>query len=264
MSALRGELIRISSTRLLLWTAVTAVAVAAFLSGVLALVGPENANPPMPGIDTAEGAGLILGLSTLTLFIPALIGTVAVTGEYRHRTIGTTFLAVPRRGRVLGAKLAVFTLVGVVYGVLSSLTTGLVLSAAAAVRGVPLGIGADELTLALGKLAVASAVYVLLGVAIGALARNQIVAIGVVLGYFYFLENVIMLVPGVNALYPFLPGGATASLTRFTFLTDAISEQTPLAAAPLVSPMLGALILLGYTAVGSVVALAVPLRRDIA
>ncbi|MFP3607233.1 hypothetical protein, partial [Paraburkholderia sp. SIMBA_053] len=85
-----------------------------------------------------------------------------------------------------------------------------------------------------------------------------------VLGYFYFLENVIMIVPGVNALYSYLPGGATASLTRVTFLTDAISEQTPLAAAPLVSPMLGALILLGYTAVGALVALAVPLRRDIA
>lgn len=264
MSVLRGELIRVTSTRLLLWTAVTAVVVAAFLSGVLAIVGPENANPPMPGIDTAEGAGLILGLSIVTLFIPALIGTVAVTGEYRHRTIGTTFLAVPRRGRVLGAKLVVFALVGLVYGVLSSLTTGLVLVAAAAVRGVPLAIGVDDLLLSLGKLAVASAVYVLLGVAIGALARNQIVAIGIVLGYFYFLENVIMIVPGVNALYPYLPGGATASLTRFTFLTDAISEQTPLAAAPLVSPMLGALILLGYTAVGALVALAVPLRRDIA
>lgn len=263
MSALRGELSRVLATRLLLWTTLTAVVVAATLTGLLAIVGPENSNPPMPGIDTPEGAGMILGLGTVTLFIPALIGTLAVTGEYRHRTIGTTFLAVPRRGRVLGAKLVVFALVGAVYGVLSSLTTGLVLVSVASVRGLELGIGIDDLVPALGKLAVASAVYVLLGVAIGALARNQILAIGIVLGYFYFIEYVIMLIPGVNILYPYLPGGATASLTRFTFLTQTISEQTTLAAAPLVSPIMGAIILLGYTLVGALVAVAVPLRRDV-
>jgi hypothetical protein len=264
MNVLRGELSRITATRLLLWAAIVAVAVAASLTGVLAFVGPEHANPPMPGIDTAEGAGMILGLGTVTLFIPALLGTVAVTSEYRHRTIGTTFLVVPRRGRVLGAKLLVFAVVGLVYGVLASLTTGLVLVSAAAIRGVELGVGLDDLAAVFGKLTIASAVYVLLGVAIGALARHQLLAIGVVLGYFYFLEYVIMLIPGVNVVYPYLPGGATASLTRFTFLTQTISEQTPLEAAPLVSPLLGALILVGYTVVGALVALAVPLRRDIA
>lgn len=264
MNVLRGELSRITATRLLLWAAIVAVAVAASLTGVLAFVGPEHANPPMPGIETAEGAGMILGLGTVTLFIPALLGTVAVTSEYRHRTIGTTFLVVPRRGRVLGAKLLVFAVVGLVYGVLASLTTGLVLVSAAAIRGVELGVGLGGLAAVLGKLTIASAVYVLLGVAIGALARHQLLAIGVVLGYFYFLEYVIMLIPGVNVVYPYLPGGATASLTRFTFLTQTISEQTPLEAAPLVSPLLGALILVGYTVVGALVALAVPLRRDIA
>lgn len=263
MSVLRGELMRILATRLLLWTALPAVAVAALLTGVLAFVGPEHANPPMPGIDTAEGAGMILGLGTVTLFIPALIGTVAVTSEYRHRTIGATFLAVPQRGRVLGAKLAAFTLVGIVYGVLSALTTGIVLVSAAAVRGLSLGVDIDELILALAKLAIASAVYVLLGVAIGALARHQLIAIGVVLGYFYFVEHVIMLIPGVNLIYPYLPGGATASLTRFTFLTQTISEQTVLAAAPLVAPLVGAVVLLGYALLGSLLAVMVPLRRDI-
>lgn len=263
MSALRGELSKVMATRLLLWTAVTAVGIAGSLTGLLAFIGPENSTPPMPGIDTAEGAGMILGLGTVTLFIPALIGTVAVTSEYRHRTIGTTFLAVPRRGRVLGAKLLVFSAVGVVYGVLSSLTTGIVLLSVAAMRGVELGVGVDELTSALGKLAIASAVYVLLGVAIGALARNQLVAVGIVLGYFYFVEYVIMLIPGLNVLYPNLPGGATASLTHFTFLTQTISEQTALAAAPLVSPLLGALILLGYTLAGALIAVTVPLRRDV-
>lgn len=83
------------------------------------------------------------------------------------------------------------------------------------------------------------------------------------LGYFYFLEHVLMLIPGVNALYPILPGGATASLTRFTFLTDAIAEQTSLTAAPLASPLLGAAILVLYALLAAGAALIAPLRRDL-
>ncbi len=262
MSAIHGELIRLLATRLPLWTLLAAVC-AGSITGLLALIGPENSTTPMPGIDTTQGAGLVVGLGALLLFVPALIGTVAITSEYRHRTIGTTFLAVPRRGRVLGAKLAVYTVLGLLYGVVASVTAGLTLIGAAALRGVALGLSAEQLVVMLGQLAVASTVYMVLGVGIGALARHQLLAIGIVLGYFYFLEHVLMLIPGVNALYPFLPGGATASLTRFTFLTDAIAEQTALTAAPLASPLVGAAILVLYALLAAGAALLAPLRRDL-
>jgi hypothetical protein len=262
MNAIRGEFVRLFSTRLPLWTILAAACGGAF-TGLLALIGPENSTTPMPGIDTAQGAGLVVGLGALLLFVPALIGTIAITAEYRHRTIGTTFLAVPRRGRVLAAKLAVYTMLGLLYGVVASAVSGVSLVAAASARGVDLGISNDDLVLTLAQLALAAAVYMVLGVGIGALARHQLLAIGIVLGYFYFLEHVLMLIPGVNTVYPFLPGGATASLTRFTFLTDAIAEQTPLGGAPLASPLLGAAILLAYALLAAVIAVAAPLRRDL-
>lgn len=264
MTAFRGELVRLLATRLPLWTLIAAVLCGGGLSGLLAITGPENATPPMPGIDTPEGAGIVVGMGAVTLFVPALLGTIAVTGEYRHRTIGATFLAVPRRGRVLSAKLAVYTLLGILYGVVASVSSGLVLVASAAARGVELGTPTGELLTILAQLAVASAVYMVLGVAIGALARHQLLAIGAVLGYFYFLEYLLMLLPGVNALYPFLPGGATASLTRFTFLADALADQTTSGAAALASPLLGAAILVGYALVAAGIAILVPLRRDLA
>ncbi|MCO5953993.1 hypothetical protein [Microbacterium yannicii] len=126
-----------------------------------------------------------------------------------------------------------------------------------------IGLSTEHLVVMLAQLAAASAVYMVLGVGIGALARHQLLAIGIVLGYFYFLEHVLMLIPGVNALYPILPGGATASLTRFTFLTDAIAEQTSLTAAPLASPLLGAAILVLYALLAAGAALIAPLRRDL-
>lgn len=264
MNAVRGEIVRLLSTRLPLWSALAALICGAGLTGMLALIGPENATPPMPGIDTAEGVGTVVGIGGLLLFIPALIGTVVVTSEYRHRTIGTTFLLVPRRGRVLLAKLAVFALFGLVYGIVASSASGGALLLAAVARGVELGVPLPQLLLMLSQLALASAVYMVLGVAIGALARHQLLAVGIVLGYFYFLESILMIVPGVNTIYPLLPGGATAALTSFTFLTDAIAEQTAMAGAPVLAPMLGAMVLLAYAVAAAVVAVAVPLRRDLA
>jgi ABC-2 type transport system permease protein len=260
---LRGEFTKLLVTRLPLWSLLAAAFCGGGLTGLLALIGPENATPPLPGLDTAEGVGIVVGMSGLLLFVPALIGTIAVTGEYRHRTIGTTFLTVPRRGRVLAAKLVVFGALGVAYGLVSSLFAGLAVVAGAAVQGVELGVPVGELAALLARLALAAAVYMVLGVAIGALARNQLLAVGIVLGYFYFLEHVLMIIPGVNAIHPYLPGGATAALTDFTFLGDAIAEQLPMAAVSTTSPLVGALVLLGYAAVAAWLAIAIPLRRDL-
>ncbi|MGF2947663.1 ABC transporter permease [Microbacterium alcoholitolerans] len=263
MNVIRGELIKLSSLRLVLWTVLLAAACGALLTDALAFIGPENATPPMPGLDTADGVAIVLGLPTVMLFVPALIGTIAVTSEYRHRTIGTTFLAVPRRGRVLGAKLVVYTLLGLTYGIVCSVASGAALFAGAAARGVSIPVPIGEIVLPLIQLALAAAVYMVLGVSIGALARSQLIAIAIVLGYFYLLEFVLMMIPGVNAVYPFLPGGATASLTSFSFLTDAMAEQTSLGSASLASPAMGAVILLAYAGVAGLVAVIVPLRRDL-
>lgn len=260
---IRGEFTKLFATRLPIWSLVIAAASGGALTGLLALVGPQNATPPLPGLDTVEGVGIVVGMSGLLLFVPALIGTIAVTSEYRHHTIGTTFLAAPRRGRVLAAKLVVFGALGIAYGVVASLFAGAAVVGAAALQGIELGIPLTGLVTLLARLSLAAAVYMILGVAIGALARHQLLAVGIVLGYFYFLEHVLMIIPGVNAIHSYLPGGATAALTDFTFLSDAIAEQLPTTSTVPTSPAIGALVLLAYAAAAACVAVAVPLRRDL-
>ena len=78
---LRGEAAKLFATRLPLWSLVTAALCGGGLTGLLSLIGPENATPPLPGLDTAEGVGIVVGMSGLLLFVPALIGTIAVTGD---------------------------------------------------------------------------------------------------------------------------------------------------------------------------------------
>lgn len=53
---------------------------------------------------------------------------------------------------------------------------------------------------------------------------------------FYFLEVVLMVLPGVNALYPYLPGGATSALVQIDFLTDSLGDQTSLPTGHLLTP----------------------------
>lgn len=145
-----------------------------------------------------------------------------------------------------------------------SASSGFALWCVVILRGIALGAPADDVVTLLARLAVAAAIYMLLGVGIGALARNQLVAVAIVLGYFYLLEYLLMIIPGLDALYPFLPGGATAALTDFTFLTDTLAEETSLGTPVLLSPLLGALVLVAYALGAAVAAVAAPLRRDLA
>lgn len=233
------------------------------LVGSMTLIGPENFTPPMPGLDTEEGIRSILGILGFTAFIPAAIGTVAVTSEYRHHTATVTFLFAPRRWQVLAAKLVAYGVAGLAYGTVLAGTAAVAFFGVAAARGVSLGLPAETVLALLARIAVAMVTYLLIGVGIGALIRNQVAALCVVVGYLYLGETLLMMIPGVNAIYPLLPGGATASLTDFTYLADAMSEQLATNPVELLPPAAGALLLVAYALVAATAAVIAPIRRDV-
>ncbi|MFW6597875.1 ABC transporter permease [Propionibacteriaceae bacterium Y2011] len=260
---IRAEFLRFFGTRLWVAYLLGALATGVGLVGLLVLVGPENAEPPLPPIDTPAGVSTILGLVQLMLFVPAVLGTFAITAEYRHGTIGTTFLAVPRRARVMVAKLVAHATLGLAYGVVLAVGAGAALAAGVLTSGGDLGAGLPGLLVSLGRLAVGAMAYTVLGVAVGALVRNQIVGLAAVFGYFYALEPMLMIIPGVNQLYGVLPGGAMAALTRSTWLTETLAEQTSSMTALVLPAWGGGLVLLGYVVLAALVAVALPLRRDL-
>ncbi|GAB3140512.1 ABC transporter permease [Micromonospora sonneratiae] len=260
---IKAEFRKLLATRMWSGLLLAAALLGGGMIGAMALVGPENFDPPMPGLDTETGLRSILGILGYTAFVPAAVGTIAVTSEYRHRTAAVTFLFAPRRWQVLAAKLVTYAVVGLAYGLLLAGTAAVALVAAAAARGIPLGLPIDTVLVLLARIAVAMVVYLLIGVGMGALIRNQVVALCVVVGYLYMGETLLMMMPGVNVLYPILPGGATASLTDFTYLADAVSEQLGSTSIQLLSPAAGALLLTGYALAAAVVAVVIPLRRDV-
>ena len=67
-------------------------------------------------------ARLLLAHAGMSSLLIMVLGILAVAGEYRDGTTTDTFLATPRRSRVIAAKLVAYTGVGVVSGLLTAIT----------------------------------------------------------------------------------------------------------------------------------------------
>ena len=73
----------------------------------------------VPSTDTALAKAVFTGGIQVGYLLTLAIGVMTIGAEYRHQTITATFLAVPRRGRVMGAKIISLLVIGAFYGVLS-------------------------------------------------------------------------------------------------------------------------------------------------
>ena len=194
----------------------------------------------------------------ISSYIFALIlGILIISGEFRHGTAVATFLASPKRARVLVAKLVVAALAGAVLQIISAAAS----------------VGAGFLTLSyfenvaepsesvftnLGLAALLSgSILGLVGVAIGSLIRNQLIAIVSSLVWLFVLEPIVLLVFADAGKW--LPTGAITGMLAIEFESEALGVST----ADYLSPGLSALVLLGYGAVFTVIALVTSMKRDI-
>ncbi|WP_086818967.1 ABC transporter permease subunit [Allokutzneria sp. NRRL B-24872] len=201
------------------------------------------------------------GMTFGTLF-SALVGVLGVTGEYRHRTITTTYLTAGSRDSVLVAKLVAYAGLGAIYGVASALFGSL---------GAILGSGGEGFPSAVSWLAVcavgvvSSVLWSMFGVGLGALVGNQLGAVLGLLLYTQVVEGVlagILRSNGAEEVPPFLPYSAGSDMTMDLALNLFFGDLPErLASSPLVAPLrqgiteaapiwwASALIFLGYALV---------------
>jgi ABC-2 type transport system permease protein len=131
---------------------------------------------------TAAGAGAMAGRmmtsgQSFTVLFALLLGIHAVTSEHVNRTMTSTFLAVPRRERVVMAKLAAVTSVGALFWVIATAAGGV---------ATPLFLSSQHLSAPLitsdvaRSAALSLAAFVLwaaFGLGLGAVIRSEAVAI---------------------------------------------------------------------------------------
>jgi hypothetical protein len=214
-----------------------------------------------------------------------VLGILVITGEYRHKTVTPTFLAEPRRGRVVASKLAVSFGGGVALGILTMLTGLIIGFVLVAVKvhscvtsftkaGVNQGMSQAMCNAQHGLYFVANThdlwhdwsriapgvilgtgLFAIYGLGLGALLKNQVVSIVVGLGFTLVVEGI------VGAIWPsvgeYLPGGAA------TALEDAGRTTIGGTTTPLLPWWGGALLLVLYGVVLAVVGTLTTLSSDV-
>lgn len=251
MTALvRAELLKLRTVRLPLWLLLTTLALV--LLGVLATVltaGLEGA--PLQRDDPALLARSVASASGGNVVV-LVLGILTLTQEFRFGTATPSFLVTPRRSRVLVAKLIAIAVTGLAFALVSAaLAVGL-----SAVL-LPLRDGVvtwdrTVLEVLLGVVLV-MVMYGPIGIAVGALVRNQIAAVVGSLAWIFVAEQLLVaLLPKVGR---WTPGGASSAVLQLGDLATTRGDLLPVWG--------GALLLLAYAAVLSLLAARLTLRRDL-
>jgi ABC-2 type transport system permease protein len=253
---------------LVIYVAVTAAGLAFFLSDLGAQLGA--AGPGAPELDPVVTANIVYSsVTAVGLVIPLLFGALLATTEYRHRTLTPTVLAQPRRGIVLAAKAIVALLMGALYGVLGLIGSVGVGAPVLAAVGEQTALDEPDVLTVLARTIVATALWSLLGLGLGALLTSQIAAIVIVLAFTQFVEPILRLIAGISettaAIARFLPGAATDALVGAGILSSlgALDPSVPQASADALLWWQGGLVLGGLAAALVLAAALTTLRRDV-
>jgi ABC-2 type transport system permease protein len=209
IALIRTELLRLRTARST-WglLAVALVLTVGWAVAVLAGVGGVGA----PSRGTTEMRNALLGAAGLGMYPVLLLGVVAVTSEFHHRTLTSTFLAAPRRWRELAAKAAACALIAPLVAV-ALLAVAWAIGIFAGVIDATLQ---TDLLAVVARTMLVAACWAVLGVGVGAAVRNQTIAVIVPLVWLLGVETLIPAY-GLIWLLPWLPGGATAAVAGTQF-----------------------------------------------
>jgi ABC-type transport system involved in multi-copper enzyme maturation permease subunit len=238
---LRAEMLKQRSTQTTLFLFLA-------MFGLVALASALHVLAPSPSELASRSHQLeVFEVGTrVGMLFAALVGAIAITAEIRYGTIRPTFLATPRRGPVIAAKLAVSGLAGLVFGLLAEGLMAAMTTAALALRGIPNQLDSgDYLQLLVGGTA-AAALWATIGLGIGALVRNQVGTLVALCAWILLIENLLLFVPDVAR---YAPGAAGLALAGRP-------DELPAAA--------GALMLILYAVAASAGGWLATLRRDVA
>ena len=269
-AALISEYRKLVSTRLWWVLLLAMVGYMAFLAGTIGVsiyLGNEQAvqsgGEALP-TSPEQVAQTLYGIAASWGYIfPVIVGALFVTGEFRHQTITPTLLAEPRRHVVLSAKFVATLPVGLLFGLFGTATT--VATGAGVLALTKSETFLDSWIVWRGILlaVIALAVWAMVGVGLGAMLPNQVLAIVVLLAYTQFVEPVIRLVAGMTSwatdITRFLPGAAADAMAGASFY-DAFAGS---GGSSILLWWQGLLVLLGYALLFGAVGMLTTFRKDI-
>jgi ABC-2 type transport system permease protein len=200
----------------------------------------------------ADAIGQI-GASAMIVLIVALL---AVTTEFRHRTIGRTLQLTPSRSAMLAAKMGASVAYALAYFLTSLAIVGALLLLAGQVNAAALEPGAATQA-ALWQSPVGLVLNAVLGLAVGALVRSQVVAITATLVWLFLVENLVAALQ--PAIARWLPFQALNSL----FVSQEVAAGAREGGMALLQPATALAVFLAYVTVAATAAVVLLRTRDV-
>lgn len=198
-------------------------------------------------LDSPESVAILYNMTPSFGFVfPLLIGALSLTSEYRYQTISATFLASPRRWTVVVAKATLSLVVGLGFAVVGTLACVASVAAVLTLAGTPTYLGDAEVWRPLLGGIAATSCWGLIGFGVGAIVRNQVVAVVVIIAFTQFVEPFLrlafLMMPSAEAVGRFLPGSVSDAVAIRTLFSASSSQE-------LLNPSVAVVVLLGYAAV---------------
>ena len=207
----KAELLKLRTTRTArALLALAAAGTAALVALVLLLAG----RPGQPELGADALRQLVLVPAQPLTLAALVLGILGMAGEFRHGTATSTFLVTPVRGRVVAAKLAAAAATGLAMALVASAAVFAVGLPWLKAKGIEVTVADAGLLARVAGLAVAVALFAVLGVGLAALLGNQVAA--VIAGLLWWsqgVERILVAVLHQPGLERWLPQSAASALT---------------------------------------------------
>jgi len=250
---LRSEWIKLRTVRSTIWSYATVIVIslglAALMSASIDLAGRE--------IPAVEQATFLAQPATFGVFfgqlVVAVLGVLAISGEYSTGMIRSSITAVPRRLPMLAAKAVVLFVCTFVVGLISTVGSYLVAMPILAGQGITASLADPDLLLPLLGGALYLALVAVFALGVGAMLRSSAGGIAASLGILLLLPIVLSMIPAqwLADLLPYLISNAGLASFGLNGFTSASFETWQ-----------NILIVLGWVAVSLAGAAVLLKRRD--
>jgi ABC-type transport system involved in multi-copper enzyme maturation permease subunit len=239
----RAELLKLRTTRTFVALVASALALSLLVVGLTTALSNNLTEGDVRELFTADFSGPFI----------LLLGIMGMAGEWRHRTITSTILAAPNRLKLIAAKAISYAIAGVVVSFVVTASLMLVGSIILSSRG-ETTLDAATLVDIMWRNLVVAAYLGAIGVAVGAILRNQVAAIiGLILFPLVVELTLFGLVPDVARFSPI--NGVTSGLSNIN--TDQGSDLDFL------DPGVAALVMCGWLSVLFAAGALLLKRRDL-
>jgi ABC-type transport system involved in multi-copper enzyme maturation permease subunit len=206
------------------------------------------------GLDQTSAVDSVYANAISGYIFVIILGIMLMAGEFRHGTAVATFLTAPKRASVLAAKIVISALGGIFVMLVSTviaLVAGYITLLSFPNAAEP---SQDIFSNAVIAAIVSGIILGIIGVAVGALIRNQMLAIVGALLYLFIIDP--LLLAFLPEAGKYLPSGLITAMLS-------IDVTAPIDTSTLLPPLEAVMVLLAYGLVFGSIATATSLRRDI-